>query len=498
MDLILSEKKKATTTRNAIIFGMLENIVLNTLRSECSIQQSDRLLLGFSGGPDSVCLLDLLAKAGYGVSIAYFNHQLRPESELEEVFTLKVSERYQVESTIGSADIKRVAAQRKKGIETTARECRYHFLAETARGFGAAAIVVAHHADDQVETVLLNLLRGCGLNGLSGMPYRSPNEFTGGIPVVRPMIDIWKSDILAYCEKSGLAYQIDKTNFEQEYTRNVLRNETIPAIEKINPNAKKNILRMRSIVQKENEFLNVIGEQAFKDAIIQIGKEFFKVEINAFCGLPTSIQRRVLLHAIKTSFKMEKDVRYQLIEDIRSVLTGEQQGKHAQATTDIQALIEGEFGFVFSTIDQLATDDDPGLDPWIGCVPIAVPGETKISWNWMIRVEKMAKDECGEKAYQNTDALTAYFDVDAVTLPITARRAQPGDRYAPMGMEGRSMKVSDFWINRKVPRRLRKNWPLIRDANQILWIPGSQPAHSVQITDATRSVLIITLEKLRP
>jgi tRNA(Ile)-lysidine synthase len=478
---------------NAIIRNMLQKAVLSALRTECLVQKNQKILLGFSGGPDSVCLLDMLYKAEYNVAIAYFDHQLRPESGEEVEFARRIAARYEIGLVTEKADISNLAQNEKEGIESTARKYRYLFLAEKASELGAKAIAVAHHADDQVETILMNIVRGTGLNGLAGIPYRSEHPFTGDIPVIRPMLNVWKVDILGYCEENGLKYVTDRTNFESEFTRNKIRNEIIPALITINPNVKQNILRMQTILQDENKLLSDLGQSAYEGTVVRNETNLVEINLPQFKQLSVSMQRRVIISVLSSAFAFGKDLRFQLIEDVRSFLLGELRSSIIQPDEKLKVLIEKESGFILRELDQLTGIDEMLLGKSKGKLALEIPGSVRISSSWIIQAELIDQQDWNHDLFSVEAPLIVYLDAEKVDGRLWVRRKQAGDRYAPLGMDGHSMKISDFWINKKTPQRLRKDWPLVCDQEKILWIPGFQPAHATRITNSTRAVLKLVI-----
>ena len=475
---------------------MITNTILAVLRDTCGVERHEKVLLGFSGGPDSACLLDVLVKDLQNVCIAYFDHQLRLESKQEMEFANHISKKYQIDLILGKGDISTIAKNEKQSIETTARKYRYQFLKQSAIENDAKMIAVAHHADDQVETILMNILRGCGMQGLTGMSTIETHEFTKPIPVIRPMLDIYKKDILKYCEEKSIPYQVDDTNYGSEYSRNRLRNQVIPLLKTINPRVKESILRLHSVIQDEDELL----ENRTRDVILKVVNEEVteKVEIDLpqFAQLHKSIQRRVLLEILRTSFSLEKDLQYNLVEEIRRFFLGEIASNEAEITTKIHVLKEGNTGWFFRDMNQLSSADDLSLKTNHGFFINKTPSTSVINRNWEIKISTKELKEFEKASLGRTDRYMAYFDLDRITFPIQLRRRNPGDRYAPLGMNGKSMKISDFMINKKLPRRLRKDYPLICDKKNILWIPGFQPADSAKITENTKAVVKMEVIKV--
>ncbi|HEY2979690.1 MAG TPA: tRNA lysidine(34) synthetase TilS, partial [Anaerolineales bacterium] len=214
---------------------MLEKIE-SILQSACHLERGRLIVVGVSGGPDSLCLLHLLHQAGYPLLVAHFNHQIRPEAGDEAGAVEQFAARLGLRCVVGSADVSAHAQKNGLSIEEAARALRYGFLFEQARQAGAQAVAVGHTADDQVETVLMHFLRGAGLNGLQGMGYRTIlRTFDSAIPIVRPLLGIWREEVLAYCTTYGLQPHFDRSNASPEYLRNRLRHTLIPVLESYNP-----------------------------------------------------------------------------------------------------------------------------------------------------------------------------------------------------------------------------------------------------------------------
>ena len=224
----------------------------------CQLNRADRLVIGVSGGADSLALLTALAADGWDVHAAHFNHRLRDNADEDAEFVQVFCQKRSIPCVIGSGQTPVFAEEQSLNVEEAARRLRYRFLFETAAAKKAAAVVTAHHADDQVETVLLHLLRGTGLDGLTGMAYRTGTEWHPKIPLVRPMLGVWREEIDAYLEQRGLSPQVDPSNLDTGYRRNQLRHETIPALEAVEPSFKANLLRMSEVLQGDRDLLDAI------------------------------------------------------------------------------------------------------------------------------------------------------------------------------------------------------------------------------------------------
>ena len=222
---------------------MLETV----FRDQCGLDPNRPVLAGVSGGPDSLCLLDILHTAGYRVIVAHFNHQLRPEADQEADSVSARARSLGLPFASACADVRAYAGAHRLSLEEAARMLRYQFLFASARKYEAQAVAVGHTADDQVETVLMHFLRGAGLAGLKGMEYRTLLPvFDQQIPLVRPLLSLWRADTEAYCREHALQPHYDVSNTDQAFFRNRLRHALLPELEKYNPRVKESVCRKSS------------------------------------------------------------------------------------------------------------------------------------------------------------------------------------------------------------------------------------------------------------
>jgi tRNA(Ile)-lysidine synthase len=241
---------------------MLLEKVKAKLQNDCNLLPQEKIIAGISGGVDSMVLLDILVKCGFRPVVAHFNHQLRPAAGKDAEFVQQAAERYKLDFVLASADILAQAEQRGESLEEAARNGRYRFLFRTAEENKAAAVVVAHQADDQVETILMNLLRGSGLNGLAGMQAWSISAYHPEIPLVRPLLDCWRMEINDYCREERLDYVVDETNQDAAYRRNRIRLELIPQLQGYNPDIKNSLLRLSKLAAADMELLDSLLQDA--------------------------------------------------------------------------------------------------------------------------------------------------------------------------------------------------------------------------------------------
>ena len=472
---------------------MLKDRVAENLKEKCGIEIQDKIVLGFSGGADSICLLDILNKLGYKVVVAYFNHQLRPSIDKEVQFAKRVVEKYKFDFKLGTEDVNNFAKRTNKGIEETARSFRYQFLMKVAKDTNSSSIMVAHHADDQVETILMNLIRGTGLNGLIGMDYVSYGEFSKSIPIIRPLLDVWKDEILSFCEDNDLTFIIDETNTDEVFTRNSIRSSLIPFLEKYNPNFKQGLIRMSGILHDDHTFIMQYSEKIIEDVIHLQKTNFVEFKIRTFRQYPISVQRFIINGILRDYFNIGKKKSFNLIENIRKVLTREITSHYSRLLKDLQVIVEKDRGYLLTNADDL--ESEGGLKLENDLAEVAIPGFTPINQNWYLKSSVLPIDEVMEIFKKNENNYFAYLDAELAEEKIFMRKWQTGDRYAPLGLSGHSMKLSDFWINKGFPKRFREDWPLIISNEKLIWIPGFQPAFKVRITDSTKYVLQLNVEE---
>ena len=217
-----------------------------------------------------VLLLHGLKAAGYPAVVAHFNHQLRPESKSESIFVLKLAQEWNLPAITETADVKIFAHENRLSIEEAARELRYEFLFRAANQIDAQAVAVGHNADDQVETILMHLLRGAGPAGLRGMRFRNlPNPWSATIPLIRPLLATWRLDIEAYVNSHQLAFVKDSSNLDPVYYRNRLRHEVIPYLQTLNPQIKQALWQTAEIVGTDYEFLAAEIQRVWDSDLIQ-------------------------------------------------------------------------------------------------------------------------------------------------------------------------------------------------------------------------------------
>lgn len=466
----------------------------DVLHNYCQIDSALPVLLGVSGGPDSVCLLDMLSHLGYRVVVGHFNHRLRDEAFDEARRVEELAAQMQVPFVSDSQDVASYARLKGLSIEEAARELRYGFLFKQAEKLQVGSVMVGHTADDQVETVLMHLLRGAGLDGLKGMAYRSlPNPWSQKIPLVRPLLAFWRQEILDYIDARELQATIDASNLDTTYFRNRLRNEVIPYLEKIQPQLRQLLWRTADIIRHENLLLDGLVEQAWSECVTQQGYGYLALHVASMQGLPLAMRRRLLRSAINNLRPGLRDVGFDIIERGLAFIASPQTKGQCSLVGGLVLLKEEEIVWLSSWEAALPTASWPKM-PGSQVIELHIPGRITLADGWLLQaVEVVASSQVREAIESNSDPFQAWFDADALPEILQVRSRRPGDRFKPLGMQGHSLKVSDLMVNLKVPQRARAGWPLVCAGEEIIWVPGCRQAQRGQVHGDSQRLLHLKL-----
>ena len=293
---------------------MLKEEVLKTIETYNLIEMNDKIVIGVSGGPDSICLLHVLyglkEKLGIEIVVAHVNHMLREVADLETEYVQNFCKKLGIQCYVKKADILEISKTQKKGTEEVGRQVRYDFFDEVAKKTNSNKIATAHNSNDRAETVILNILRGSGLSGLKGIEPIRDNKY------IRPLINTDRQDIENYCNDNKLEPKYDKTNNENIYTRNKVRNTVIPYIKKeFNPNIIKTINRLSSLATEENEYLQAITKQEFENLLIEKTENII-LDLHKFNSLNLVIKRRLILYTINEVLHTTNGIEKVNIDDI--------------------------------------------------------------------------------------------------------------------------------------------------------------------------------------
>ena len=475
---------------------MFDNIA-SILRDQCGLTKDRSIIAGVSGGPDSLCLLGILRESGYRVIVAHFNHKLRPDADADANAVEQAASRMNFASVIESGDVNEYAAIEKLSLEEAARNMRYRFLMEQARHFRAQAVAVGHTADDQVETVLMHFIRGAGLTGLRGMGYRTLlPTFDSEIPVVRPLLDTWREETVIYCAARGFRPRFDLSNESLDFFRNRLRNQLIPILESYNPRFREALWRTSHTIAGDHEILMQVLEDAWKRCVIQQTAEFVAFDTSALTKQPFGLQRHLLRRAIESIHPDSPDITFATLERAAGFINDPNLRPRIDLTGGLHLLREGLTIYVLADTSDLPVERWPQMPDEGRTIPLKPPGSVALSGGWKLTCERWNMASLAmEQARSNKDPFQVWLDANHISDALELRARHEGDRFEPLGMDGHEMKISDFFINVKLPQRARDRWPLLCMGNKVIWVPGYRPAHSFRLTEKTRQALYFSMTR---
>ena len=324
---------------------MLKEEVLKTIETYNLIEKKDKIVIGVSGGPDSICLLHVLyglkERLGIEIVVAHVNHMLRDVADLETEYVQNFCKKLGIEFYVKKADILEISKTQKKGTEEVGRQVRYDFFDEVAKKTNSNKIATAHNSNDRAETVILNILRGSGLSGLKGIEPIRDNKY------IRPLINTDRQDIENYCNDNKLEPKYDKTNNENIYTRNKVRNTVIPYIKKeFNPNIIKTINRLSSLATEENEYLQAITKQEFENLLIEKTENII-LDLHKFNSLNLVIKRRLILYTINEVLHTTNGIEKVNIDDIIKLCKNNIGNKYLMPIKEIKVYVKkGKIYFI--------------------------------------------------------------------------------------------------------------------------------------------------------
>lgn len=473
---------------------MLENIS-HILQHICFLDRDKPIVVGVSGGPDSLCLFDLLRRCEYKTIVAHMNHGLRQAADEEELRLKSTVSMLGIPFVSQKIDVKNFARENKMSIEEGAREARYRFLFDQAKALHAQAVVVGHNANDQVETVLMHLLRGAGLAGLRGMELRlCPNAWSDEIPLIRPLLNFWREDILVYLSDRGLFFETDESNVDTSYYRNRLRYELIPYLAGYNPEISRAILRTSDLLRGEYAVIENAVQVASKECSFRQEAGYVAMSVNAWKSQSIAIQRSLLRKAVTVLTPGFRDLDYAAIERAVLFLNSHTTGKR-HLTAGITLSLERDDIFLLLDDAELPSYDWPQIHEDM-VFELEIPGECRFRNGWVLRSHPVVDVErIFHIVVENEDLYRVWMDLDKLSVPLIVRARAPGDRIQVIGMGGQSTKLSDLMINAKLPQRLRQSWPIVVSSKFVAWVPGLRMSDSYRVTPETQHVACLELTR---
>ena len=461
--------------------------VLETITSHKLVKNGDAVLAAVSGGPDSVCLLHVLfslsGELGISLFAIHINHMLRgSESDADEQYAKVLCGKLGIPIRSVSVDISELSRSRGISLEEAGREARYAEFEKYADETGAAVIAVAHNRNDQAETVLMHILRGSGLTGLSGMGLRRGR-------VIRPLLETNRSEIDEYCREQKLEPRIDSTNLKEDFTRNRVRLKLIPFINSnFEVDLTGSLCRISKLAGQDSSYLEKCAEEEYAASLVKAGSDFIQLKLEALKRLHPAIMSRVLrlsLQKLTGSLKGIESIHMDILSDL--VYQGGT-GPVVQLPRNIRAGIS--YGILKIYLEK---EEKPAS---VFNRKIQVPGQTLVKEiTSVIKAEILEKsaeiDKYGKLGY---NSMTQFFDYDLLKEGINIRNRAAGDIFKPYKSNG-TKKLKEFFIDSKIPRDLRDEIPVIAIGNEVVWVAGFKISDKFKLTENTKSVLKLEIFK---
>jgi tRNA(Ile)-lysidine synthase len=449
-----------------------------TIREQGLCQPGDILIVALSGGADSTALLDVLSKlATYSLHLiaAHLNHCLRgAESDDDESFCRDLAAHHAITFESRRVDIKALAASSGVNLEDAGRRARIDFLDELLQKYNASAIAVAHHADDQAETVLMHLLRGSGMTGLSGMTYRNGRRF------IRPFLDVSRAEIECYLNEHGLEWREDSSNRDTAFLRNSIRHRLMPLLRQYNPAIRARLMTTARILAAEDAFLAELALQASVDSCRQDGNGVV-CSIVRLVRHPPVLLGRIIRQTCQHLAGTLEGFSQCHIEAIVRLIQSPRPNSRLSLPHGITVVRE------YETLQLRNSVEKPGESVVESTSELMItgPGNYPLAYGAQLSVEVT-----GGTDFSSPPEI-AYLNQEKIPFPWLIRSFRPGDRIIPFGMSS-SKKVKEIFIEKKIPLSERKRIPLLFCRDKLVWIAGLRASESCRVSSMCTKVLKLT------
>jgi tRNA(Ile)-lysidine synthase len=472
------------------------------------LPQSGTIIVAVSGGADSLCLLHILhclcgdtdkRYPRLRLHVAHLNHKLRGEaSSHDAAYIARLASGWRLPVTIGEIDVPALAQRERRSLEDAARVARYRFLREVARG---QIIAVAHHMDDQVETLLLHWLRGGSLTGMVGMLPRQQD-------IIRPLLRISHTETVAYCQQHEFVPLEDASNTDPRFLRNRIRHELLPLLESMNPGIRATLLRSAGVIHIDVQWIEAQVDSHWHAVVISECENSIKLNSSAFLALPLSLQRHLLRRATAQLCAGQSPLEPRHYILIEQLLQRDQRGAGSTITLDLPYQLHVTRDSNSIVFERLARKEQPPLFSIVDKeMPLPIPGRIAVQGTpWTASADFVAekltqkvKEALLREDWSEVWRLlpstrhTVYIDADSTGSSLQVRTRRPGDRIQPLGM-AHEKKVQDVLVNERIARADRPYIPLFFSTSHCVWLAGIQIDDRVRLTNKTQRIVRLSIE----
>ena len=466
---------------------MLELNVRKYIKEKKLLKPGDKVIAAISGGPDSLCMLHMLLTIQKDLNteiyVAHLNHLFRRESHSEFEFVRSIAKRWHLPFYGVSIDVPAYREKKKISSQMAARECRYKFLLKAAAYYDANIIATGHQRDDQAETVLMNILSGTGLKGITGIRAKQTYR---GVKVIRPLLETSRKDIIMYCSEKNISTIDDSSNLKDIYRRNKVRLKLLPYLEReFNPNIAKTLTRLTALASADNEYLDTTARKIFlKNSRWERDGSLY-IDLSSLDKLHLSLKRRVVREA--WLFFTSGRLRPLSSSQTDSVINIWDKGISGKNVSLPQNAVAGKVYNGLVLYLKKESEAEKGFKP----LALQIPGRTYLGhspyfFECIITKKEKLKWPLDEKR-------EAYFDLAKLTMPVKVRMRRPGDYLFPLGMNGRKKKLKDIFNDKKIVKSHRDSYPLLVSGKDIIWVTGLAVSEKTRITEDTDKALIVRL-----
>ena len=471
----------------------IPELVASYIRRQGLFETREKILAAVSGGADSFCLLLVLQQLGYAPHVAHFDHRLRPESGRDADAVRRAAERLGLPFSLGQGDVPGHAVRNRMTMEEAARDLRYAFLLQTAKQAGQTAIATGHTMDDQAETVLMHLIRGTGLKGFGGIrpagriPVRGEKTADPAVRIVRPLLCLTHAQTMEYCAQSDWTPLEDPTNQDTVFTRNKIRRELIPLLEKFNASIVAALSRFAEVARVQDEFLEQTAAKLWDQSAGELAPGLLRYPLEDFRNEPLAIRQALVRRAVLRLTGTLEDLAFDQVDRVLDFVQSPSGPPRMDLALGVDVAVERDW-LVFRHQADL-----PVVPEW-EAAELPCPGSLSIHHpEWKIFISKPDRSEPSDPE-PDADMWTVRIDADRIRLPLTLRKRKTGDKFHPQGMAV-PQSLNDFLSSHHLPFSERDHWPLVCDADGIIWIPGYRLKNGIDGERGGRQRLMIHIER---